>query len=120
MVSLLAFDTVLLLVVTLLHVYRVTIISVPLLFAGNFVVLWLARHHFASGESSVAFKIHWLPTVVFTLAAIVAITAFAVKPSTYSASQAGIGIVLAGYCWYINYRTLRFQQKQPDEPPRKA
>jgi lipid-A-disaccharide synthase-like uncharacterized protein len=97
------------------------VISVPLLFAGNFVVLWFTRQHFfASTEGSVAPKIYWLPTVVFTLAAIVAITAFAAKPSTYSASQAGIGILLAGYCLYINYRTRRFHQKQVGEPPRKA
>jgi uncharacterized membrane protein len=120
-VSLLAFDTIVLLVVALLRVYRVTVISVPLLFAANFVVLWFARHHFfASAHGSVGPKIRWLPTVVFTLVAIVAITAFAAKPNTYSASQAGIGILLAGYCWYINYRTRRFHQKQVGEPSQKA
>lgn len=120
-VSLLAFDTVVLLVVALLRIFPVTVISVPLLFAGNFVVLWFARHHFfASVDGSVAPKIYWLPTVVFTLAAIVAITAFAAKPNLYSASQAGIGILLAGYCWYINYRTRRFHQKQVGEPAPKA
>lgn len=120
-VSLLAFDTVALLAVVLLGVYRVTVISVPLLFAANFAVLWFGRHRFFASEAgSVAPRIYWVPTVVFTLAAIVAITAFAVKPSPYSASQAGIGIVLAGYCWYITYRTHRFHQKQAGEPPRKA
>lgn len=120
-VSLLAVDTAALLVVVLLRIYRVTVISVPLLFAGNLFVLWFARRHFlASAESPAASKTYWLPTIVFTLAAIVAITAFAAKPSIYTASEAGIGILLAGYCWYINYRTHQVHQKRLGEPPRKA
>lgn len=120
-VSLLAFDTAVLLFVVLLRIYRVTVISVPLLFAGNLFVLWFARRHFfASTESPVASKTYWLSTIVFTLAAIVAITAFASKPSIYTGSQAGIGILVAGYCWYIKYRTRQVHQKQLGEPPRKA
>ena len=117
-----AFDAVgLFFVVVLLHIYLLTVIFVPLLVAANFFALWFARRHlFASSGSSDAPKIFWFSTIVFTLAAIVAITAFAAKPSTYTASQAGMGILLAGYCWYINYRTRQFHQKRAGEPPRKA
>jgi len=82
--------------------YITTLITYPLLFVVNFVVIWRAYgRRQAPRKRTKLGRLIWLPVIVFTASGAMTVVSWARSPDVRSSVQAIIGTLLAGWMWFL-------------------
>lgn len=91
-----------LIVHNIVPLYATALVTYPVLFVANFLVIWRAytRRKAEQGTTKLA-RLMWLPAIVFTGAGVVAIVTWFQNPNIRSTFQAILGTVLAGWMWFL-------------------
>jgi hypothetical protein len=111
------FDAVVVSIAVTLDMFRIVplcpfgMLAIPLLFAANVLILWRSnrRREYSRVKSGRVLKWLWLGAAACTTVTIAMIVSWIREPNIRSASQVIIGIVLAGYFWFL---ADRYRQKR--------
>jgi hypothetical protein len=92
--------------------YPTALIVYPALFVANLLIFWRAsRGQMAPPTKGIRIsKLAWFGVAVFTVGCVVQIVYWAKEPDLRSTTQAIVGIVLAGFAWFLVYRVSRFNK----------
>src|ERR1017187_8736561 len=110
------FDAVVVSIVVTLDMLRIVplypfgMLTIPALFAANVLILWRSnrRRKYSRVKSGRVLKWLGLGAAAYTTVTIAMIVSWIREPNIRSASQVIIGIVLAGYFWFL---ADRYRQK---------
>ena len=97
-----------------IRLYPSVVIVFPTVFLVNVLVIWRISHGPPSLPSDDV-PIHRglrRGMAIYTIACIIAIAYLIKEPNVGSASQVAIGMLVAGYVWYLIYRLKKFNQTQ--------
>ena len=101
-------------VVHAVPLYPTALIVYLALFVVNFLIIWRASRrqmNLPTKESRIP-KLAWFGVAAFTIACIVQLVYWIREPDIRSTTQAIIGILLAGYAWFLVYRVSRVNKDQ--------
>ena len=92
--------------------YPTAVIVYPALFVINFLIVWSASHRETEPPTKGIriSKLAWFGVAAFTVSCVVQIVYWVREPDIRSTTQAIIGIVLAGFAWFLVYRVSRFNR----------
>lgn len=92
--------------------YPTALIVYPALFAANLLVIWRAsRGQMAPPTKGIQIsRLAWFGVAAFTVGCVVQIVYWFREPDIRSTAQTVIGIVLAGFAWFLVYRVSRFNK----------
>jgi O-antigen/teichoic acid export membrane protein len=101
-----------LIVAHVVPVYSAALVALPTLLAANFLIIRRAsRRHMDPPASGIRIsKPAWFGVAAFTVGAVVQIAYWIKEPDMRSTVQAIVGILLAGYVWFLVYRVDRFNR----------
>lgn len=86
--------------------FPAAVITFPLLFAVDVILLWklrLGRGHGSAPPHFIPWSM-WTFAIIFTLAGMATIVAFVKNPVMPLGLQSGIAVVVVGYIWFVVYR----------------
>jgi hypothetical protein len=92
--------------------YPTALVVYPALFAINLVIVWSVFHQ-GSNPTTKGIRISklaWIGVAAFTVGCVVQIVYWIKEPDIRSTAQTAIGIVLAGFAWFLVYRVSRFNK----------
>jgi len=92
--------------------YPTALIVYPTLFVINLVIIWRAfrQRNSASATSIRIPRLAWLGLAAFTIGCVVQIVYWIREPDIPSTAQAIVGILLAGFAWFLVYRVTRYNK----------
>jgi membrane protein implicated in regulation of membrane protease activity len=94
--------------------YPTAVIVYPALFVINLLVIWSAYHRETEPPTKGIriSKLAWFGVAAFTAGCVVQTVYWIKEPDLRSTTQAVVGIVLAGFAWFLVYRVSRFNKNR--------
>ena len=92
--------------------YPTALIVYPALFVINLPIVWSAYHRENEPPTKGVriSKLAWFGVAAFTVGCFVQIVYWVKEPDLRSTTQAVVGIVLAGFAWFLVYRVSRLNK----------
>ncbi len=94
--------------------YATAVIVYPTLFVINFLMIWSVYHRETDPPTKGIriSKLEWFGVAASTAGCVVQILYRVKEPDLRSTTQAVVGIVLAGFAWFLVYRVKRFNKNR--------